>query len=124
MPKPAAKEDDKIVATDIHLVNGSPMPLPFRGRIDGNLSATVIVQHKPAAVVGSSATNSPGHLPPPGKTFDKPPTNRGVVVGGSSTVLMNDRAAARDGDPATTCNDPADLRAGTVVASSTVIIGG
>jgi uncharacterized Zn-binding protein involved in type VI secretion len=124
MPKPAAKEDDTILATDIHLVNGSPMPLPFTGTIDGSLSATVIVEHKAAAVVGSSATNSPGHLPPPGKTFDKPPTNRGVVVGGSSTVLINDRSAARDGDPAATCNDPTDLPAGTVVASSTVIIGG
>jgi uncharacterized Zn-binding protein involved in type VI secretion len=124
MPKPAAKEDDKILATDIHLVNGSPMPLPFAGTIDGNLSATVIVQHKPAAVVGSSATNSPAHVPPPGKTFDKPPTNRGVVVAGSGTVLINDRAAARDGDPAATCNDPTDLPTGIVVASSTVIIGG
>ena len=78
MPKPAAKEDDKILATDIHLVNGSPMPLPFTGTIDGNLSATVIVQHKSAAFVGSSATNLPAHLPPPGKTFDKPPTNKGL----------------------------------------------
>ena len=124
MPKPAAKKDDKIVATDVHLVNGAPMPLPFTGTLDGGLSATVIVQHKAAAVVGSSATNSPAHVPPPGKTFDKPPSNRGVVVAGSATVLFNDRPAARDGDPAMTCNDPADLPVGEVVASSTVIIGG
>jgi uncharacterized Zn-binding protein involved in type VI secretion len=124
MPKPAAKQDDKIVAIDIHLVSGSPMPLPFAGTLDGSFAATVIVQHKLAAVVGSSATNSPAHLPPPGQTFDKPPSNQGVVIAGSATVLFNDRAAARDGDPAMTCNDPADLPAGTVVASSTVIVGG
>jgi uncharacterized Zn-binding protein involved in type VI secretion len=124
MPKPAAKKDDKIVATDVHLVNGSPVPLPFTGTIDGSMAATVLVQSQPAAVVGSSATNSPAHVPPPGKTFDKPPSNQGVVVGGSATVLFNDLPAARDGDPAKTCNDPADLPAGTVVASSTVIIGG
>lgn len=34
------------------------------------------------------------------------------------------RAAARNGDPAKTCNDPEDLRVGTVVATSTVLMGG
>ncbi len=124
MPKPAAKADDTIVATDTHSVNGSMVPLPFSGVLDSNLSPTVLVEHKAAAVVGSSATNSPAHVPPPGKTFDKPPSNQGVVVQGSSTVLFNDQPAARDGDAATTCNDPADLPVGKVVASSTVIIGG
>jgi len=31
--------------------------------------------------------------------------------------------AARAGDPAMTCNDPADAPLGTVVASSTVLFG-
>lgn len=124
MPKPAAKAKDTIVATDTHLLNGSPMKLPFRGVIDGDLSPNVLVEKKYAAMVSTTATNTPVHVAPPGKTFDKPPSNQGVIVGGSGTVLINDRQAARDGDRAKTCNDPKDLPAGLVVAQSTVIIGG
>ena len=43
---------------------------------------------------------------------------------GSTTVLINSKPAARNGDPALTCNDPADLPAGSVVAAGTVMIGG
>jgi uncharacterized Zn-binding protein involved in type VI secretion len=124
MAKPAAKADDKIVATDTHLLNGSPAPLPFQAIIDGNLSPNVLVEHKPAAMVDSTATNTPPHVPPPGKTFDSPPSNRGTVVAGSGTVLINHRAAARDGDTAKTCNDPVDQPVGKVVAASTVLVGG
>lgn len=124
MSKAAAKENDKIIAMDTHLLNGTPASLPFVGIIDGSLSPNVIVEHKPAAVVDSTATNSPAHVAPPGKSFDRPPSNRGVVVTGSGTVLINDHPAARDGDAAKTCNDPADLPAGKVVASSTVLVGG
>jgi uncharacterized Zn-binding protein involved in type VI secretion len=42
---------------------------------------------------------------------------------GSTTVLINGKPAARNGDTALTCNDPADLPAGTVVAVGTVNIG-
>jgi uncharacterized Zn-binding protein involved in type VI secretion len=38
-------------------------------------------------------------------------------------VLINGKPAARMGDPAMTCNDPADLPAGTVVAAGTVLVG-
>lgn len=124
MPKPAAKQDDTVAATDTHLVEGSPVPVPFSGVLDGNLSPNVLVEHKPAAMVDSTATNTPAHVPPPGKAFDVPPANRGVIVAGSGTVLINNRAAARDGDAASTCNDPTDLPVGTVVASGTVLVGG
>jgi uncharacterized Zn-binding protein involved in type VI secretion len=119
MPKPAAKQDDTITAGDTHIVGGVPTRMPFEGVIDGNLSGNVIIEHRHAAMVDSTATNPP-HTPPP----DKAPSNRGVIVRGSVTVLINHRGAARDGDPAKTCNDPEDLEAGTVVASSTVIVGG
>ncbi len=120
MPKPAAKESDNIVATDRHIVNGKPVLLPFCGVIDGNLSPDVIVEHKHAAMVDSTATNTPRHVPAP----DKPASNRGVIMEGSGTVLINRRPVARDGDKAKTCNDPEDRPVGTVVASSTVIVGG
>ena len=43
---------------------------------------------------------------------------------GSTTVLINGKAAARAGDQAMTCNDPVPMPVGSVVAQSTVLIGG
>ena len=43
---------------------------------------------------------------------------------GSMTVRINAKGAARNGDTATTCNDPADMPVGTVMAVGTVMIGG
>ncbi|HEX6861339.1 MAG TPA: PAAR domain-containing protein, partial [Thermoanaerobaculia bacterium] len=51
------------------------------------------------------------------------PANKGTVKMGSATVKINGKAAARNGDAAETCNDPADLPVGTVVAAGTVMIG-
>jgi uncharacterized Zn-binding protein involved in type VI secretion len=124
MPKPAAKKDDKLTATDSHMLNGTPTSLPFNGIIDGNLSPNVLIEHRPAAMVDSTATNTPAHVAPPGQSFDNPPTNHGVIIAGSGTVLINWRAAARDGDAAKTCNDPVDEPVGHVEAVSTVIVGG
>jgi uncharacterized Zn-binding protein involved in type VI secretion len=99
------------------------MPHPFTGLLDGNLSSDVTIMGKPAATQGSTATNTPPHVPS-GGSFVKPPTNRGTVRTGSATVLINGKPAARSGDTALTCNDPSDLPVGTVVAVSTVFIGG
>jgi uncharacterized Zn-binding protein involved in type VI secretion len=79
---------------------------------------------KAAATVGSTADNSPPHVPAaPGVSFQKPPANKATIVRGSATVMINGKPAARAGDSATTCNDPADLPAGTVMAVGTVLIG-
>ena len=131
MGQPAAKQGDQIAATDKHIVMipspggpiPTPLPNPFTGMIDGSLSSSVNIQGKPAAVQGSTATNQPSHIPQ-GGPFQKPPTNQATIQMGSSTVNINGKPAARNGDTATTCNDPADLPAGTVVAVSTVFIGG
>jgi uncharacterized Zn-binding protein involved in type VI secretion len=128
---PAAKQGDKIVATDIHIVMipspggpvPTPLPHPFNGMIDGNLSMDVNIMGMPAAVVGSTATNIPAHIPQ-GGPFQTPPANSGSIEMGSSTVSINGKAAARMGDTAKTCNDPADVPVGTVIASGTVMIGG
>jgi uncharacterized Zn-binding protein involved in type VI secretion len=133
MGQPAAKQGDQIVAVDTHIVMvpappappaPTPLPHPFTGMISGGLSADVKIMGKPAAVVGSTADNSPPHLPtPPGASFQKPPTNKATIQIGSPTVKINGKPAARAGDKALTCNDPADLPAGTVVAVGTVMIG-
>jgi uncharacterized Zn-binding protein involved in type VI secretion len=131
MVMPAAKQGDRIVALDTHLVQpsgpSSPVALPhlFSGIIDGNLSGDVTIEGKAAATIDSTATNTPPHLPtPPGVKFVKDPSNQGRISAGSGSVRINGRAAARAGDPAITCNDPVDLQVGIVVATSTVGIGG
>jgi uncharacterized Zn-binding protein involved in type VI secretion len=102
----------------------TPLPHPFSGTLNGDLSSDVKIMGKAAAVVGSSADNSPAHVPTaPGNGFQKGPSNKGKVVKGSASVMINGKPAARAGDKATTCNDPADLPAGTVVATGTVMIG-
>jgi uncharacterized Zn-binding protein involved in type VI secretion len=77
----------------------------------------------PAATLQSTATNTPPHVPI-GGTFVKPPSNQATIITGSGTVFINNKPAARSGDTALTCNDPVDLPVGTVVAVSTVLIGG
>ncbi len=134
MGQPAAKQGDQITAIDTHIVmvpappgppTPTPLPHPFNGIIDGNLSPDVKIMGMPAATVGSTATNTPPHIPtPPGTMFQRPPSNRGTIQLGSTTVFMNGQQAARNGDKAMTCNDPTDLPVGTVVAVGTVMIGG
>lgn len=129
MGMPAAKEGDRIVAIDMHVVlvpGSSPLllPHPFAGKLNGGLSGSVKIMGKPAATVDSTADNSPAHMPTsPGTAFQKAPANKGTVKMGSATVKINGKAAARNGDAAETCNDPVDLPVGTVVAAGTVMIG-
>lgn len=131
MGQPAAKQGDRIVATDTHIVLipagtalvPTPIPHPFTGILDGNLSSDVKIMGKPAATVDSTASNTPAHIPQGGQ-FQKTPSNKGKVKMGSATVKINGKMAARNGDMAMTCNDPSDLPVGKVVAAGTVMIGG
>lgn len=130
MGKPAAKQGDKITATDIHILMvptpggpvPTPTPLPFIGTITSGVSADVFIEGKPAATVDSVAINTPAHVPAAGP-FQKPPANQGKIMIGSTGVFINGKPAARQGDMAMTCNDPADLPIGQVVAAGTVFIG-
>ena len=72
----------------------------------------------------SMASNTPAHIPtPPGTAFQQPPANRGTVFMGSVTVKIGGKAAARNGDPVKTCNDPADAPVGQIIAAGIVTIG-
>ena len=133
MGQPAAKQGDRITATDIHIVlvpappgppQPTPLPHPFDGMLVGGLSPNVNIMGRPAATQGSSATNTPIHVPTaPGVSFQKPPSNTAMVVVGSASVRINGKPAARNGDQALTCNDPVDLPNGLIVATGTVFIG-
>ena len=132
MGQPAAKMNDTVVGVDIHIVlvpsPGGPVPTPgphpFNGMITGACSQNVMIEGQPAAMVGSTATNTAPHMPmPPAGTFQMPPTNSGTVMGpGSPTVLINNQPAARVGDPVQTCNDPAPAPTCNIVGASTVMI--
>ena len=132
MGQPAAKQGDQIMGTDTHIIMvpspggpvPTPIPHPFTGSLDGSLSPDVKIMGMAAAVVGSTATNTPPHIPLGGGPFQIPPSNRGQIMMGSMTVKINGKQAARNGDTANTCNDPADMPVGTVMAVGTVMIGG
>jgi uncharacterized Zn-binding protein involved in type VI secretion len=130
--QPAAKQGDQVVGTDMHIVlvpspsgpTPSLLPHPFTGMIDGGLSTDVKLMGRPAAVAGATATNNPPHVPtPPGTAFQRPPPNKATLLAGSPTVRINNKPAVRNGDRASTCNDPADMPVGTVIAVGTVSIG-
>jgi uncharacterized Zn-binding protein involved in type VI secretion len=128
MGQPAAKQGDQVLATDIHIIliptpGGpvpTPLPHPFVGMLTGGLSTNVMIMGLPAAMLGSTADNIPPHIPQ-GGPFQRPPSNKGTLITGSPSVMINGSPAARNGDTALTCNDPADLPAGTVVAVGTVM---
>ena len=132
MGLPAAKLGDKIVAVDTHIFMipspggpvPTPLPSPFNGLINGGCSTNVNIEGKAAAVVGSTADNVPPHTPQ-GGPLQNPATNKGNVVMGSATVMINNKPAARMGDSALTCNDPAPLPVGKVVVAGkpSVMIG-
>ncbi|MFI7601349.1 PAAR domain-containing protein [Actinoplanes sp. NPDC049681] len=132
MPQPAARQNDPVTGTDLHILlvpspGGpvpTPTPMPFAGRLMTGLSTDVLINGLPAAVQGSVAQNMPPHVAPPPATFSKPPTNQGRVVLGSATVLVNGKPLARAGDPVATCNDPADLPAGTISGGSPDVLAG
>jgi uncharacterized Zn-binding protein involved in type VI secretion len=129
--KPAAKQGDRVIAVDTHIIMipspggpvPTPMPMPFTGELSVDLSTNVLVEDKAAATEGSVGINSPAHVPQ-GGPFQKPPSNQAKVQMGSKKVLINDKPAARAGDPAMTCNDPADAPNGKVIAVGKVLVGG
>ncbi len=132
MGQPAAKQGDQITAVDTHIIHvpspggpvPTPIPHPFSSILDGSLSTDVKIMGMAAATLNSTATNTPPHIPTGGGPFQVPPTNRATIIMGSATVLINGKGAARNGDTANTCNDPAEMPVGTVIAVGTVLIGG
>lgn len=129
---PAAKQGDHVFAMDIHIIMvpspGGPIPTPlphlFMGILNSELATDVKIQGVPAAVVGSVAQNTPPHVPMGPGPFQKPPSNRAKIITGSTTVMIGGKGIARLSDRAMTCNDPADLPVGTVLGTSTVLVGG
>ncbi|MBE2182232.1 MAG: PAAR domain-containing protein [Anaerolineae bacterium] len=132
MGQPAAKQGDSVVGVDIHIImipspSGAvptPLPHPFNGKIMSGCSTDVKIQGMGAATKDSVAVNNPPHIPQ-GGPFQKPPSNQGKVLMGSTTVFINGKPAARVGDQVVTCNDPTDAPTCTIIppGTLTVLIG-
>ncbi len=94
---PAAKMNDKVVGVDIHIIMipspggpvPTPLPHPYNGAITMQCSTTVKIEGQFAAVVGSKSMGQPPHIPQ-GGPFQKPPTNQGEIMMGSTTVFIAD----------------------------------
>lgn len=130
MGSPGAKQGDDVIGLDTHVVlvpspagpTPTPTPMPFNGKLTGDLSDDVFIESKAAAIEGSTAQNLPPHVPA-GGPFQKPPANTGSVSAGSASVFINNKAAARAGDPVKTCNDPADADKGVIQCAGAVMWG-
>ena len=102
MGQPAAKQGDQVTAIDTHIIMipspggpvPTPLPHPFNGILMENLSSNVFIMGMPAATQGSIADNMPPHIPQ-GGPFQRPPSNKGQIVNGSMTVMINGKPAAR-----------------------------
>jgi uncharacterized Zn-binding protein involved in type VI secretion len=130
MSEPVAKEGDRVVGADTHVVlipspGGpvpTPMPMVFSGMLQDALGQSVAVDNQSIALVDSVANNLPPHLPL-GGPFQKPPANKATISRGSETVFADNLAVARANDPARCCNDPSDQDTGHVIAVGTVFAG-
>lgn len=128
--KPIAKAGDLVVGLDTHLIlvpspGGpvpTPLPHPFSGALQQELSDCVFVANMPVAVVGSVALNLPPHMPM-GGPFQSPPSNKATVSQGSTVVFVGNKGIARAADPAMCCNDPVEQETGHIIAAGVVLAG-
>ena len=128
---PIARKNDSIVGLDTHVVmvpspSGqvpTPMPFNFSGSINGGLATSVKADDLPVAVVGSTADNSPPHIPT-GGSFQKSPKDKATVVDGSGTVFADDKKVARKGDAADSCDDLGASKNAHVTGGSGTVVAG
>lgn len=97
--------------------------MPFSAPLVQGVAPKVLIQGKPAAVVGSWGVNLPPHVGLHGADPHMAgPAQIGRVIQGSATVLIEGKPAAKMGVTGTMCHN---LPLGKVVATAaTVLIGG
>jgi len=128
MGAPALVMNDRVTGQcPIHLIpnpaTGAPQPsapLPFAAPLLTGLCETVLIDGKPAAVVGSSGYNTPPHIGlHPSDPYLPPAMQVGRLLSGSATVLFGGQPAGTAQSSCTCCVTP-----GTISPSVTdVLIG-
>lgn len=129
MGQPAAVLGDRIMATcvghQIPMGPGNPgpaPPMPFSAPVTNGAATKVLIGGKPALVATAWGLNLPPHVGlHPTDPFMAPPTQRGTIAKGSSTVLIEGKPAARTGDTCTVC---LGLPGNLMGTATTVLIGG
>lgn len=127
MGQPAVVLNDRVVGMCVHhqvpAAAGAPAPagpLPFSAPLTQGLTTKVLVQGKPAAVVGSSGYNTPPHVGLHASDPQFTPTlQTGRIVAGSSKVFFEGKPAAYTG-----CQNMMCLIPGNVVGSATKVLIG
>lgn len=129
--QPIAKEGDRVVGVDTHVVMvpgptgpvPTPMPTPFAGKLADGLSTTTCADGQAVAAEGAEARNDADHVAV-GGSFQTQPRNRGTVREGSRSVFVDGKGVAAHGGVVWTCGDPEDAPNGAIVAEGTVFVGG
>ena len=127
---PAAKQNDQVIGVDTHIILvpagpttvPTPIPHPFNGIINGGCEPTVMIMGMPAAVVGSTAQNTPPHIPQ-GGAFAKPPTNMGTIILGSPNVFIGCGSGGGGGGGSGSVDGAIDPAASASVDASSTSIG-
>jgi uncharacterized Zn-binding protein involved in type VI secretion len=128
MGAPAIVQNDRITGScPIHQVpspsSGAPQPappMPFSAPLATGLSATVKIDGKPAATIGSSGKNTPPHVGLHGSDpYASATMQEGRITAGSPTVRIDGQAAANATSAATCCATPGTL----IPTVATVLIG-
>jgi uncharacterized Zn-binding protein involved in type VI secretion len=95
--------------------------LPFSAPITLGVVSTVLIEGKPAAVVGSSGVNMPPHVGlHPSDPFMVPAQQLGQVTEGSVSVLICGNGAANQSSQCSVCVG----LPGTLMASATSVLIG
>ncbi len=128
MGAPAIVLGDQITGQcPIHIIpnpaTGIPQPsppLPFTAPITIGVCPTVMIESKPAAVVGCTGYNTPPHVGLfPADPFMVPTMQIGTIVSGSMTVLFGGQPAATAMSSCTCCATP-----GTITPTVTSVLIG
>jgi uncharacterized Zn-binding protein involved in type VI secretion len=128
MGAPAIVLGDQITGQcPIHIIpnpaTGIPQPsppLPFSAPITIGVCPTVMIEGKPAAVVGCTGYNTPPHVGLfPADPFMVPTMQMGTVLSGSMTVLFGGQPAATAMSSSTCCATP-----GTITPTVTSVLIG
>jgi uncharacterized Zn-binding protein involved in type VI secretion len=96
----------------IHLLaNGAKAPpLPFNAPLTMQLAQTVLIDRKPAAVVGSWGMNTMSPHVGLGDPYTAVPAQIGRVTMGSGTVFFEGKPAANKSSMCTCCVEPGQLQ--------------